>query len=437
MTYVSQPLDPQRSASELEHRTLDAPAVRAAAERVLGHPVDPWPPRSWTLDLLTAAAFELNPQVAVARAEYATARASLVTARELPNPSATVSVEHKNEPKPWVTSYGLDLTLELPAKRRARRDLAIHAANAALVRVSAAAWEARARLRSQMLDVWAAGQRQAVLERQKQIDADIVELFARRVQLGEAAQLELSRARIAAAQSSMLLRDAGRASSAARAAVAAAAGVPDGDLASRDLDLSIFAEAPPSVADSMREAALVGRADIRAALFDYSVAEDALRLEIARQVPDLHLGPAFGWDQGAQTWILAAAAELPLFHRHAGAIGEAMARRDESAARFAALQASVIAAFDQARIGVEAARAKLADADAIVAAERAQLATVRAQFDAGEVDRLALRSTELEGTAAELSRVDAAVELQQAIAMLEDAVQQPLAPSAVTLETRP
>lgn len=428
VSYVPRPIEPQTNARALEQRRLDTVDLRQFVERTTGRTFAQWPPSAWSLDVLTVASFKLNPQVAVARAEYETARASIITARERPNPTASASVEHKPsglEPTPWVTSFGLDLPIEMPAKRTARVDQAIHATNAALARVSTTAWDARSRLRARLLDVWAAHEREAVLQREENIERDIVEIFTKRVQYGEAAQPELSRARIALGQTMLLLRDVRRAAREARASAAAAVGVPDESLAG-PLDLSTFEAAAPAIATDLRETALVARADVRATLEDYAAADDALRLEVARQYPDLHIGPGFGWDQGTRTWMLAAAAEVPLMNRHRGPIAEASARRDEAAARFTALQASVIGAFDAARIGVDAARQKLADADALVASQRANVDTVRKQFEAGEIDRLALRSAELELEAANLGRADAAAELQQALGLLEDSIQNPI-----------
>ncbi|HEY3052040.1 MAG TPA: TolC family protein [Thermoanaerobaculia bacterium] len=425
MSYVPRPIEPQANARTLEQRRLDTADIHEFVERTVGRSFAQWPPPAWNLDVLTAASFRLNPQVAVSRAEYERARASIITARERPNPTASASIEHKPsgiEPSPWVSTFDLDVPIEMPAKRRARVDQAIHATNAALARVSTTAWDVRSRLRGRLLDVWAAQRREGVLEREENIERDIVEIFTKRVQYGEAAQPDLSRARIALGQTTLLLSDVRRAAREGRAATAAAIGIPDESLAG-PLDLSTFDAATPAIAADLREAALVARADVRAALEDYAAADDALRLEVARQYPDLHIGPGFGWDQGTRTWMLAAAAEVPIMNRHRGAIAEASARRDEAAARFTALQASVIGAFDAARIGVEAARQKLFDAEALVASQRASVDSVRRQFEAGEIDRLALRSAELELEAANLGRADAAAELQQARGLLEDAIQ--------------
>jgi len=51
---------------------------------------------------------------------------------------------------------------------------------------------------------------------------------------------------------------------------------------------------------------------------------------------------------------------------------------------------------------------------------------VQRQFNAGEIDRLALRSSELEAEAARLARIDALIDLQTALGAVEDALQRPL-----------
>ncbi len=427
VSYAPRPLEPQANGRALAERSLDTAGVHQFVERSLGRTVEPWPPPSWPLDVLTAAAFELNPQIAVARAEYDTARAAIRTAGEIPNPTASASVQYKpSDPQlsPWVTNYGIDLPIEFPGKRRARIASATHAANAALARVSSTAWDVRSRVRARAVDLWAARQREDVLQRELTIEKDIVEIFTTRVRYGEAAQPDLSRARIALGQTTLLLRDIERAAAEARTGVATAIGIPESALGTRAIAFSTAS--PPAVTDALRDAALVGRADIHAALEDYAATDEALRLEIARQYPDLHIGPGFGWDQGTRTWTVALSAELPILNQHRGPIAEASARRDGAAARFTALQSSVIGAFDTSRIGLAAAEQKLADANTLVASQRAAADTVRKQFEAGEVDRLALRSAELELEAANLGRADAEADVQQAIGALEDAIQQPV-----------
>lgn len=437
---MPRPVDPAANARAIESRLLDDPAFHAYVRGNLGRTISEWPPAKWDLDLLTAAAFYFNPEIAVARAQHATAVASITTALQRPNPTAAASLEHKAptaEQKPWVSSFGFDFPLELPVKRRARVDQAIASTEALRSRISVVAWDARSRLRQHMLDVWASAQRQDALTRQQDVERDIVEIFAKRLELGEAAQPELARARIALAQTQLLIEDNRRLANEARAGIASALGVPLSVWGSNSLDIKGVVLEHFSIDDSLRDLALAGRADVLASLHEYAAAESALRLEVARQYPDLHLGPAFGWDQAARTWALGAIAELPLLNRHRGEIGEAAARRDEAAARFTAVQAAIISAFDLARTQLAAAQKKVEVADALVRAEEAQVSTAEKQFNAGEIDRLALRSAELEREAVALARADAAIDVQRALGAVEDALQRPLASAMPRLEEKP
>lgn len=408
--YIPRPLDVNASAASLQARTLDvAPPL--------------------TLENATEAAMRLNPDVAVARADFDVTRAALITAGERPNPTINANVQRKNSDpgilSPWVSNFGIDLPFELPSKRGARIDVARENAYAALARVSAAMWQVRGRVRARMVDAWSAAQRLDVLSREETIERDIVEAFQKRVELGEAAYPELSRARIAVIQTTLLAHDARRLAAEARAGLAAAIGVPESALGAMAIDADSAVVHGTEATDAMRELALRARPDIIAALHDYSASDAALRSAVAAQYPDVHLTPAFGWDQGTRTWTIGAAAEIPLLNRHRGPIAEAFARREAAAARVLALQASIVAAFDTARVTLAAARDKLAAARSLLASEEEQLRGTKRQFDAGEIDRIALRSTELEVEAARLAVVDATIDEQLAIAGVEDAAQQP------------
>jgi outer membrane protein TolC len=279
-------------------------------------------------------------------------------------------------------------------------------------------------VRARLLDVYAAQLRTPLFTDEERIESEIAGIFAKRLELGEGSQPDLSRARIALDQTRLLLLEARRAAAQGHAGLAGAVGIPDAALG--EVDVQAFVAAPQGDVAASRDAALTARPDVLAALHDYASADAALRLEVARQYPDIHLTPSFGWDQGTRTWLLGAASEVPLFNRHEGAIGEAVAKRDEAAARFTAVQLAVLASLDAAAQGVRFAREKLDAAEALVRSQETQFATVQRQFDAGEIDRLALRSSELEVAAARLARADAWIELQQALGAIEDAMQRPL-----------
>src|SRR5262249_5990463 len=129
------------------------------------------------------------------------------------------------------------------------------------------------------------------------------------------------------------------------------------------------------------------RVELRAQLARYAAADAALRLETARQWPDLVLRPGYMWDQGDRRWSLGIGFALPLFERNRGAIAQASAQRDVEAARFTALQAQALDELEAARLAVDAAARQLALVEDQVRGSSVSEARVRRRLDAGDADR--------------------------------------------------
>jgi outer membrane protein TolC len=52
-------------------------------------------------------------------------------------------------------------------------------------------------------------------------------------------------------------------------------------------------------------------------LQDYTASQAALQAEIAKQYPDLRLGPGYDWDQGDHKWLLLGISlTLPILNRN-------------------------------------------------------------------------------------------------------------------------
>ncbi|MEK6371684.1 MAG: TolC family protein [Acidobacteriota bacterium] len=409
------PIDPAESARKLEQRSLAGADVQAF---IAEHSGAAAPIARWDLDALTLAAFYFHPDLDVARAEAAVARAAIATAGERPNPTLNVGIEHKNgDPKPWITIFGFDLPIETAGKRGLRRSHAEDLARSADLAVAQRAWDVRSAIRAQLVALTAADESAAVLRRQRDVQHDVVQALEKRLEVGAGSRVELTQARIAARQTDLLVRDREAQAAQARVRLAAAVGVPriDGEI--------VFAPplSPKDVADA-RERALVARPDILGALADYAAAESDLRQELAKQYPDVHIAPGFGWDQGVRRWDLGLSATLPIFSRNRGAIGEAEARRALAAAKFEALQAKVIGAVEEASVRYRDALRKVEEADNVVALQRQQVDAARRSFEAGQTDRIALRTAELELEAAALARAEATAQAQEALGALEDAV---------------
>ena len=431
-TYESKPLSPARTATEFEARSLDNTGLRRFLETNLNHTFEVWPPQSWDFPTLTLVAFYYHPSLDLARAQWAVARAGVVTAGGKPNPVLTVTPGYNSNPaqglSPWFPMVTIDVPIETAGKRRKRIARAGDLSESARLGIYTVAWQVRSQVRTAMLEWRAARQRAELLRRQLDVQEEILRLLEQRQAAGSLAATEVAPARLARLRTLSDLAEASRQAAAARVRLSDALGLPASSVAS--LELSSDPPLPPESAERLlsgdaRNRGLQSRPDLLAALSDYAAAEDALRLEIARQYPDVHLSPGYQFDQGEHKWSLGISMELPLLNRNQGPIAEAEARRNEAGARFLALQAKAISEIDRAVLEYRTTREMLQNSEALLETQLRQLKSIQTAFQAGGADRFEVESAKLESAVAELSVLDIRNRIQQALNQLEDALQIP------------
>jgi outer membrane protein, heavy metal efflux system len=431
--FQSVPLSPADSAAALESRSLADPELRSLFERVLPGGVPRWPIENWDLGTLTLAALYYHPSLEVARAQWHVAEAGIATAGARPNPTLVITPQYvanaaMGAPM-WDITSALDWPIETAGKRGRRIERAQHLATSSRLSLDSAAWKVRANLRARLLDFVAARARVELLARELDAQHEVVTLLEQRVQAGAASVAIVAPERLAELQRVADLADAERQQGEAQVRLATAVGVPVRALEGLDVEFPLDTSTPDldRLAPALRREALQARSDILAALADYGASQSALQLEIARQYPDVRIGPGYEYDQGLNKWsTIGVSLELPVLNRNAGPIGEADARRTEAAARFAELQATVIDEIDRAFANRDASREALARSEAVLGAERERVDSAMRAFAAGASDRLVLRTAEVAYIRAERVHLDAQVRLQQALGDLEAAVQPPL-----------
>ena len=330
-------------------------------------------------------------------------------------------------PPPWILGLSFDIPVETAGKRGHRIAQARHLSEAARLNLAATAWQVRSRVRRSLLELYAARETESAQKQQADAQAKIVGLLEKQVEAGAASPIELTQARINLNTTRLALQDAQRQSAEARVQLADALGLPASALNDVKLSFAGLNEFPKDLMTSeVRRQAALNRTDILGALAEYAASQAALQLEIAKQYPDLHLGPGYQLDQTDNKWSLGVTLTLPVLNQNQGAIAEAKARREEAAARFVSVQAKALGEIDRAVAGYQAAREQAATAEALLADLKKRRDTAQAMLDAGEVDNLAVAAAQAELSAGTLARLNSLVKAQQALAALEDAVQSPL-----------
>lgn len=437
--FRAKPVIPAQTAAALEARRLDHPGLRPFLETNLHRKLTHWPPEMWDFPMLTLAALFYHPDLNVGLAQWEIAQAGTITAGQRPNPSVAytpgyvnIAVPSSGE-VPWLHGLTFNIPIETAGKRGYRLVQAQHLSEAARQHVATLAWQVRSRLRTGFLNLYAAIRTESALNRQQVLQEAILERLERRLAVGEIPRPEVTQARITLDQSRLAVREAQKQKAENRVQLAEALGLPVDALDERSFSFSLFERFPSGdklPLPELRRSALFNRPDILGALADYAASESSLQLEIAKQYPDINLGPGYKFDKGDHQWSLGISLTVPVFNRNEGPIAQAEARRKEAAASFNALQARIIGEIDRAFRGYQAALEKLATADDLVAIHKNRQQSVQAMLKAGEADRLDLLSVQLERISIETARIEALIKVQQSLGALEDALHRPLDGSA-------
>jgi len=433
-TYHPQPISPEQTVAAFDARSLTNENLRTFLEtnQISGE----WPRRSWDLNALTLVAFYYQPTLAEARAQWASARAAKITAGERPNPTVGFTPTYDTTtPPPWIYGVTWDIPIETAGKRGKRIAEAEHLSEAARWNFVAAAWQTRSHVRAALLNLYAARETEALLARQESAQSNVVRLLEGQLAVGAVSSYEVTQARVALETTQLALQDAVGQRRQARVQLANALGLPLRALNDARLSFAGLNEFPRQLTrPEVRRQAILNRADVRGALAEYAASQSALQLEIARQYPDLHLGPGYELDQTDNKWSLGVTLDLPIFNHNQGPVAEAKAKRTEAAAHFLTVQTAAIGEIDSALAGYDAALQKSATAQVLLGNLQKQLNSVRAQAQAGEIEPLLVANAETEYAVGTRNRLDALIQVQQSLGLLEDTVQSPLTLPASTLD---
>jgi outer membrane protein TolC len=391
--------DPLQAAAGFRSRRLDDPGLLAYIGRVLG----PDTTAGWTEDRIALTALYFRGDLAVARAAVDEAAAGVTTAGAWPPFATEGSLSRtarplENAESRWSESITVTATIELGGKRGARTAGARADALAARLGLDATAWQLAHDARAAELDAIAAEGDATDAAAELHAVQALTELQHARYAEGQLALSELARSENDARAAAVAVVEADREQTGARAALARALGVAFERveaLALRTTPVSSCAvfdslaahEGGAPARDSLAVHALRDRPDIGVALAEYTAADAGVRLEVARQYPDLTLGPGLLWDQGVPGWIVNIALPSILGGRNRGPIAAAEARRAAQGARVQVLQDSVLGAVESAIAGCHGKQRLVATTDSLVTATQQSTSLADSAFQRGETGR--------------------------------------------------
>jgi outer membrane protein, heavy metal efflux system len=423
--YQPAPIVASATASQFESRSLANEGLRLFEEKNQSPPAS-WPPKTWNLQTLSLAALYFNPALDLARARLARADAAVVTAGSRPNPSLGLS---PGIPSPYLLTLDFSFPIETAGKRGYRVQSARNLDQAARFDLADSAWTVLSGVRLALLNYLLASRSLELVRSEEQVRGDQVKILEQIQSAGEMPRLDVDLARIEHSKTEVALRAAEGQTAEAETSLVAAIGIPvagirGAQFAWPDLDT------PPSPetfspAEIQRDAVL-NRLDVRRSLAQYAAAEADLQLEIAKQYPDINIGPGYTFEETHSFFTVGLSSVIPLFNRNQGPIAEAEARRKEAAAAFLQTQAQVIAKCERALAAYTASLRELAEAQSLYQFQETQLQTVQQAIRAGADNRLSLDGVQIQLSILARAKLDSLRRAQRALGDLEDAVQRPL-----------
>jgi len=429
--YHAAPIVPAETASRLESRSLGDPSLQEFLKDNLGHQPGAWPVKNWNLESLTLAAFYFSPAMDIARAQMKVAQAAVITAGARPNPILSLK---PGVPSPYLFGLSFAVPIQTAGKRGYQVLEAKNLGEAAQFNLASSAWKVRSAVRTALLNYIVAVRSAAQMHSQDGVLTDRVGLLEKRLAVGEISRPELDLARIDLANAQLATLSAETQISETRTALAADIGIPVSALDGVEFSWPNF-DSPPSPdlfsSQRIQREAVLNRLDVRQALATYAASEASLQLEIAKQYPDIQIGPGYTYEEGSNFFTLGLSAILPIFNRNQGPIAEAEARRKQAAANFLATQAQVIAQGEAALAGYEGAWKELAAAQNALRLHAGRIELEEKKFKNGESGPLPLNGELLQNVIATGEELNALYRTQSAIGNLEDAVERPLEPGEI------
>lgn len=437
--FQPRPLSPESAAAAFEARSLADSGLRTFMAE--NHVRAPSPGGAWNLKALTLAAFYYQPALAEARGQLLAAQAVRITAGQRPNPSISLTPAHDavpGTPSPWIVPLALDWPIETAGKRGYRMAQARALASAARWNLIGTVWEVRSRVRTALLNLYAARRLVSLLGRQVSAERKVARLLEGQFAAGSVSSYIVEQARVALSTTILAQQAASGQARQARVQLAGALGVPPRALRGVRFSFQPFNEFPLRLTQpQVRRQALLSRADVLAALADYAASQSALQLQIALQYPDIDLGPGYAWNSQLaddSSWSLGLGLTLPILNRNQGPIAQARAQRHLAAARFLNVQATAVDEIDSALAAYASARRRVATATSLISGLKKQLASIQAQARAGELQPLDVANAEVAFDVGAQNQLQAQLEAQQSLGLLEQAVQSPLTLAPATLE---
>jgi outer membrane protein, heavy metal efflux system len=440
--YVAKPINPQTSSAKIFAKDPLSADFKSYLIKQ-GYQPEDIPFKSWGIDELTASALFHHTKLDVAKAQLALANAQLETAGQKQNPTLNGTLARSNQAnqdvRPWAYGLNVEIPIETANKREIRIEEAQHLAEVARIDVAEAAWQLRSQIAKDLLRYHENNARQQLLQQEISNQSEIMNMLQKRVDVGTLSNTEIFSSKLLLQTKKDALTAEQAKSQEMLANLAADAGLTlekfkQIPIKALEVETSLAKQTESlnaSAFKSLQEKALLNRLDIRRGLEKYAAAESKIKLEVAKQTPDISITPGFIFEFGDKIWSLGFSSLLNLLNTNKlntsqTLIAEATQLREIEGAQFEALQADIIDDLSVANARFMAAQDNLVKAKQQQTAQQTYTQKLNKQFAAGALDRLELAQVALQNQQADAQVLTMQFEVLNAANDIENLQQIPL-----------
>jgi len=397
------------------------------------------PLTTWGLDELTLCALLYHTKLDVAKQQLVLANLAIQTAKIRTNPTINADIAHSNQKnsdiKPWAYGLSVDIPISTNNKRGFKIGKAKLNAKASRMDVAETAWQLRHQIAMDLISFHQNRAEIELLRQELETRESIANMLEKRVNAGITPRTVLSNVSLLTLKTKHNLNKKQAESRLLKTKLAADVGLTPGKFNSikiKPLAIKSTLEKQstlletPLESKALQEQALLNRIDIRRSIAQYEAAGAEIKLQAAKQIPNITLSPGFLFEFGDKIWSLGFSSLLNLLHPNTVLTEEAKQLQTIQGARFKNLQATIIAEISQAYTRYQAAAQTTEQANETLTNQLTQEQRMLKQFNNGLIGKLNLAQYTLDSLVAKQQLLASQFALLKVNNQIENIMQKPL-----------
>ena len=359
------------------------------------------PFKSWGIDelLITQKYFNLQLKTADLELEYIESNEKIASLRPLSSIGALYERGDVGDPSENLFKFGYTFTYETANKRLIRYELSFNETQLALLDKELIHWKLRRALIINLTEYINNQDLIQILKNKIRLQQSIVHMIQKRLNYGIASKVDVMRERIKfnSIQKELVKHQNLQLNTTKKLATLVGLSLEQFNLVAIDikktkdkLTSSLSRYFSDIDKTKMHSIALQNRIDLRQKLANYAIAEANLKLEIAKQYPDMTFTPAYIYDFGYNVWGLGVQTLLMTPERNKAYINRATLFRELEASKVKDFELEVNNQVEELTLSIQKNKEYELAAKKSLASKKMLISQLQERFRQGQIDRMEL-----------------------------------------------